>query len=120
MIEKFKTRLSGALASAREWLLRAYAVAREVAAKTWGRWNVRGRLTELDVQGRLERLRAKSGMEPALATRLAMGLGLIVLLFGSFGVWAATTPIAGAVIASGVVVVESNIKKVQHAAGGIV
>jgi HlyD family secretion protein len=61
-----------------------------------------------------------STLEPALAARLVAGLGMIVLLFASFGVWAAATPIAGAVIASGIVVVESNIKKVQHAAGGIV
>ncbi|MET0653874.1 MAG: HlyD family type I secretion periplasmic adaptor subunit [Hyphomicrobiaceae bacterium] len=77
--------------------------------------NLRG-----NVEGWLARRRANSTLEPAMAARLTAGLGLIVLLFASFGVWAATTPIAGAVIASGLVVVESNIKKVQHAAGGIV
>lgn len=60
------------------------------------------------------------GLEPALRTRLALAFGLIGLLALSCGVWATTTPIAGAVIASGVVVVESNIKKVQHPSGGIV
>jgi HlyD family secretion protein len=59
-------------------------------------------------------------MEPALAKRLLAGFALIGLLVLSCGVWAATTPIAGAVIASGVVVVESNIKKVQHPSGGVV
>ena len=77
--------------------------------------NLRG-----NVEGWLARRRANSTLEPAMAARITAGLGLIVLLFASFGVWAATTPIAGAVIASGLVVVESNIKKVQHAAGGIV
>ena len=77
--------------------------------------NLRG-----NVEGWLARRRANSTLEPAMAARLTAGIGLIVLLFASFGVWAATTPIAGAVIASGLVVVESNIKKVQHAAGGIV
>lgn len=72
------------------------------------------------LEGWLARRRQDSTLEPAMAARLTAGLGLIVLLFASFGVWAATTPIAGAVIASGLVVVESNIKKVQHAAGGIV
>ncbi len=48
------------------------------------------------------------------------GIALIGLLAVSCGVWAATTPIAGAVIASGLVVVENNIKKVQHPSGGIV
>jgi HlyD family secretion protein len=59
-------------------------------------------------------------IEPALARRLGVGFALIALLVLSCGVWAATTPIAGAVIASGVVVVESNVKKVQHPTGGVV
>lgn len=49
-----------------------------------------------------------------------IGLALAVLLFGGFGVWATTSEISGAVIASGSIVVESNVKKVQHPGGGIV
>ena len=64
--------------------------------------------------------RKPGGVEPALRKRLAFAVALIGLLALSCGVWATTTPIAGAVIASGVVVVESNIKKVQHPTGGIV
>jgi HlyD family secretion protein len=47
--------------------------------------------------------------------------GVIVLLL-AFGVggWAATTQIAGALIAQGSVVVDSNVKKVQHPTGGVV
>src|SRR5262245_9367503 len=47
--------------------------------------------------------------------------GLIVLLL-AFGVggWAATTNISGALIAQGSVVVDSNVKKVQHPTGGVV
>jgi len=47
--------------------------------------------------------------------------GLIVLLL-AFGVggWATTTQIAGALIAQGSVVVDSNVKKVQHPTGGVV
>lgn len=48
------------------------------------------------------------------------GFFTIVVLVGGVGVWAAQTEIAGAVIAQGVVVVESSIKKVQHPTGGIV
>ncbi len=48
------------------------------------------------------------------------GLAVVVVLFGGFGVWAATTSLSGAVIAAGQVVVESNVKKVQHPTGGIV
>jgi HlyD family secretion protein len=49
-----------------------------------------------------------------------VGLVVLALLVGGVGGWAGTTDIAGAVVASGSVVVESNVKKVQHPAGGIV
>jgi membrane fusion protein, type I secretion system len=42
-----------------------------------------------------------------------------LLIFGVGG-WAATSQLAGAVIAPGTIVVESNIKKVQHPTGGVV
>jgi HlyD family secretion protein len=42
------------------------------------------------------------------------------LLVVGIGGWAATTEFAGAVIAQGQVVVDSNVKKVQHPTGGIV
>jgi HlyD family secretion protein len=44
----------------------------------------------------------------------------MVVALGGVGGWASTTDIAGAVIASGTVIVESNAKKVQHHNGGIV
>jgi HlyD family secretion protein len=48
--------------------------------------------------------------------------GVIVMLLVGFGVggWAVSTEISGAVIAQGLVVVESNVKKVQHPTGGVV
>jgi HlyD family secretion protein len=48
------------------------------------------------------------------------GVAVIAVLFGTVGLWAATAPLAGAVIASGKIVVESNVRRIQHAAGGIV
>lgn len=48
------------------------------------------------------------------------GLATALALLCGFGGWAATTEIAGAVIASGTVVVEGYLKKVQHPTGGIV
>ena len=50
---------------------------------------------------------------------LAGGLIVILLAFGVGG-WAATTQIAGALIAQGSIVVDSNVKKVQHPTGGVV
>lgn len=51
---------------------------------------------------------------------IAAGLAVLFFLVGGLGVWAASTTISGAVIGSGLVVVESNVKKVQHPSGGIV
>ena len=42
-----------------------------------------------------------------------------VLLFGVGG-WASTAEISGALISQGSVVVDSNVKKVQHPTGGVV
>lgn len=44
---------------------------------------------------------------------------LAALLLG-FGGWATTTQLSGAIIAPGVVVVDTSVKKVQHPTGGIV
>ena len=51
---------------------------------------------------------------------LASGLIVSGLLVGGVGGWAAATTLAGAVIAGGTAVVESNVKKVQHPTGGVV
>ena len=61
-------------------------------------------------------------MTPGNATRqpILLGLATVFLLVGGIGVWAASTSIAGAVIASGKLVVDTNVKKIQHPTGGIV
>ena len=48
------------------------------------------------------------------------GMVLLAILVVGVGGWAATTEISGAVIAPGVLVVDSNVRKVQHPTGGIV
>jgi HlyD family secretion protein len=48
------------------------------------------------------------------------GLIAVALLAGGVGGWTATTDISGAVIAPGVLVVDTHVKKVQHPTGGIV
>ena len=48
--------------------------------------------------------------------------GMFIVGFVTLGIggWAATSELSGAVIGQGVVVVDSSVKKVQHATGGIV
>ena len=58
---------------------------------------------------------------PSIRRRSLLGGAAVagLLAFGVGG-WAATTEFAGAVIAPGSLVVDSNVKKVQHPTGGVV
>jgi len=56
----------------------------------------------------------------SIRRHLVAGLAVVLLLAGGIGGWGATVPISGALIAPGQVVVESNVKKVQHPTGGVV
>ncbi len=53
-------------------------------------------------------------------TWILAGFTIIAVLFGGLGTWAAYANITGAVIAPGVVSVETKVKTVQHLTGGIV
>ncbi|MCP1561902.1 UNVERIFIED_ORG: HlyD family secretion protein [Methylobacterium sp. SuP10 SLI 274] len=70
-----------------------------------------------------------SGLAPALPRpaahgsirrHLAVALGLSVALVFGVGGWATFTDISAAVIAPGQLVVETDVKKVQHPTGGVV
>jgi membrane fusion protein, type I secretion system len=62
-----------------------------------------------------------TGDERRSIRRHLLGGSIIALLLTvGVGGWAATTELSGAVIAPGSVVVDSNVKKVQHLTGGIV
>ena len=64
--------------------------------------------------------RALTDSRRSIRRHVAAGVGVVLLLAGGVGGWAATSEISGAVIAQGQVVVDSNVKKVQHPTGGIV
>lgn len=57
---------------------------------------------------------------PSLRRHLRFGLAAAIVVASGIGAWAAMAEIAGAAIAPGSLVVESNVKKVQHPTGGIV
>jgi len=48
------------------------------------------------------------------------GVRVLLVAFGVGGGWATLVPLSGAVVVPGTLVAESNVKKVQHQAGGIV
>lgn len=65
----------------------------------------------------------KGGVDPVAASikrHVRVGVGVTVLIAGSFALWAFATSLAGAVIAMGHLAVDSSVKAVQHPAGGVV
>ena len=65
---------------------------------------------------------APGAPRPSESIRKVALAGWIVigLFFGVFGAWALSAPLNGAVVANGVIKVESNRKSLQHLDGGIV
>jgi HlyD family secretion protein len=53
-------------------------------------------------------------------TPLIIGIVALILLVGGLGVWSVRAQISGAVVASGMIEVESNRQVVQHPEGGVV
>ena len=62
----------------------------------------------------------RSRRRRSIRRHLLGGAVIAFLLTVGVGGWAATTELSGAVIAPGSIVVDSNVKKVQHLTGGIV
>ena len=56
----------------------------------------------------------------SIRAHVIAGLVVVAIVAGGFGGWASTMDISGALIAPGQIVVESNVKKVQHPTGGVV
>src|ERR1044072_4697529 len=56
----------------------------------------------------------------SIRRHLLGGTVIAMILVGGVGGWAATTQLSGAVIAPGSIVVDTNVKKIQHPTGGVV
>jgi HlyD family secretion protein len=64
----------------------------------------------------------KAPVSPRISIRRHIIVGCVLVVFLAFGLggWASTAEISGALIAQGSIVVDSNVKKVQHPTGGVV
>jgi HlyD family secretion protein len=60
------------------------------------------------------------GARQSIRRHLIVGLVISTMLTCVVGGWASTAEISGALIAPGSIVVDSNVKKVQHPTGGVV
>ena len=65
-------------------------------------------------------LATRNTRQRTIRAHLIAGVAAVALLVVGVGGWAATTELAGAVVAPGVVVVDSDVKKIQHPIGGII
>jgi HlyD family secretion protein len=65
-------------------------------------------------------VKSQAGAEAAIRRHIIIGMAAAALLVGGLGAWAATSEVSGAVVAAGHLVVESNLKAVQHPSGGVV
>lgn len=63
---------------------------------------------------------ARSPSRLSIRRHLLLGVAVGAILVAAIAGWAGNAELSGALIAPGVVVVESNVKKVQHPTGGIV
>lgn len=52
--------------------------------------------------------------------KIVVGMWVIVLVFGVFGLWSVLAPLKSAAIANGQVVLDTNRKTIQHLEGGII
>jgi HlyD family secretion protein len=64
--------------------------------------------------------RDSAGALDSIRRYTVAGILVVLILTCGVGVWAGTMEISGALIAPGTIVVETNIKKVQHPTGGVV
>jgi HlyD family secretion protein len=91
-----------------------------VITKTTGAINTIAGAIKMSLPGRSgERAPAHSASESIRRHILAGSILVAFLVFGVGG-WASTAQISGALIAQGSLVVDSNVKKVQHPTGGVV
>ena len=60
------------------------------------------------------------GSQRSIRLHMIVGLAVVAVMAGGIGGWASTAEISGALIAPGSVVVDTNVKKVQHPTGGVV
>jgi HlyD family secretion protein len=60
------------------------------------------------------------GAQRSIRLHMIVGLAVVAVLTCGIGGWASTQEISGALIAPGQIVVETNVKKVQHPTGGVI
>ena len=77
-----------------------------------------GREHTAGLEGAEARLTAR--LSRAFERELKRGLRVLIFGVGIVGAWATLVPLSGAVVVPGTLVVESDVKKIQHPAGGVV
>lgn len=77
-------------------------------------------MTALDVLGTPRSESRARAIQSSIRTYSIVGLCVALTLFGGAILWSVFASLEGAVVAQGVVVVQSNLRKIQHPTGGII
>lgn len=77
-------------------------------------------MTALDILGTPHPEKRARAIQSSIRTYSIVGLFVAITLFGGAIIWSVFASLEGAVVAQGVVVVQSNLRKVQHPTGGII
>jgi HlyD family secretion protein len=88
--------------------------------RTIGVFNSGGRLIRAMLPWGLGESSGDTDARLSIRRHILAGTILVAALVLGLGGWAATAQISGALIAQGSIVVDSNVKKVQHPTGGVV
>ena len=112
--EGARSRVRPVVAAGREFLRprRAFEHLRSAYEFLVGRDHTAG------LEGTEARLTARLGR--AFERELKRGLRVLIFGVGIVGAWATLMPLSGAVVVPGTLVVESDVKKIQHPSGGVV
>ena len=112
--EGARSRVRPVVAAGREFLQPRRAIERLRSAYEF----LAGRDHAAGLEGTEARLTARLGR--AFERELKRGLRVLIFGVGIVGAWATLMPLSGAVVVPGTLVVESDVKKIQHPSGGVV
>ena len=101
-----------------KFIRKPVAVTRRTCSEAEGRQGGPGLM--LMIEDKSGQTRPRRSARRAIRKQLIAGVALAAVFGGGLGGLAATTEIAGAVIAPGQLAIDSSVKKVQHQTGGVV
>lgn len=77
-------------------------------------------MSEIELAQSPSAIKRRRAIEASIRTYAMVGMFIAIALFGGALLWSVFAPLEGAILSQGMVVVQSNLRKVQHPTGGII